>query len=130
MDEGALVVREFYDAIEQGIHGPALARFLTPDARTREHPNRLAPEGRTSDRAAMLAASTAGARLLSGQRYDVLWLRRIEDTVVARLTWRGIVAADAGPLRRGHEVTAHIAQFIRVSEGRIAEIETYDCYEP
>ena len=130
MGDATLIVREFYAAIEAGCHGEDLERFLAPEARTREHPNAVVPEGRLSDRAAMLAGSTAGARLLSRQVYDIHWLRQIDDTVVCRLTWHGIVAHDAGPLRGGEELTAHIAQFLQVRDGRIAGIETYDCYEP
>jgi hypothetical protein len=78
----------------------------------------------------MLAASTTGTNLLTRQCYEVHWLREIENTVVARLTWRGVIAHDAGPLRAGQELAAHIAQFIQIRDGRIVEIETYDCYEP
>jgi ketosteroid isomerase-like protein len=130
MKDSALIVSEFYAAIEAGCHGEDIERFLAADACTREHPNAFVPEGRLSDRAAMLAGSTAGARLLSRQRYDIHCLRQIEDTVVTRLTWHGIVAHDAGSLRRGQELIAHIAQFLQVRDGRIARIETYDCYEP
>ncbi|MDQ2697575.1 MAG: nuclear transport factor 2 family protein [Actinomycetota bacterium] len=130
MADAVQLVRDFYAAVEQAAHGADLERFLAPDARTREHPNALVSEGRTRDRASMLAASAAGAGLLSRQDYDMHWVRQIDDTVVARLTWRGVVAQDAGPLRRGQELTAHIAQFVRVRDGRIVEIETYDCYEP
>lgn len=123
-------VTAFYTAIEEGRHGDALAAHLAPDAVTIERPNALVPTGRVSDRAAMLAASTAGAGLLTGQSYDVHWARELDDTVAVRLTWRGTVARDAGPFRAGQELTAHIAQFVRVRDGLITEIETYDCYEP
>ena len=48
----------------------------------------------------------------------------------AGLTWRGRIAGDVGPFREGQELTAHIAQFIETRDGRVARIETYDCYEP
>lgn len=47
-----------------------------------------------------------------------------------RSTWTGEIATDAGPFRAGQQLTAHVAQFIDVRDGRIASIETYDCYEP
>ena len=50
-------------------------------------------------------------------------------TVVARLTWTGEVARDAGPFHEGQRLTAHIAQFAEVEGGRIRSIETFDCYE-
>lgn len=130
MTDPAAIVRSFYHAIEAGCHGDQLAEFLSIDARTIEHPNVLAPQGRVSDRTAMLANSTAGAGLLSRQRYDVRSLADIDGTVAVRLTWTGVIANDAGPFEAGQILTAHIAQFIRVGGGKIAEIETYDCYEP
>lgn len=130
MRDAASTVTAFYTAIEQGRHGDELSEYLAADAITWEHPNVLVPGGRLSDRAAMLAASSAGASLLTRQRYEIHWLREVDDTVAVRLTWRGTVAADAGPFHAGQELTAHIAQFVTVRDGRIAEIETYDCYEP
>ena len=130
MRDAASTVTAFYTAIEQGRHGDQLGEYLAEDATTIERPNVLVPAGRVSDRAAKLAASAAGASLLTVQRYEVHSLREIEDTVAVRLTWRGTVAAEAGPFHAGQELTAHIAQFVKVRDGRIVEIETYDCYEP
>lgn len=130
MQAPADIVTRFYAAIASGEHGEALSPYLDDDARTVEHPNALVPSGRTSDRAAMLAASSAGASLLARQTYEIRDLVEFGDLVVARLVWRGVVAADAGPFTAGQELTAQIAQFVRVDDGRIVEIETYDCYEP
>ena len=130
MSSATDVVLSFYRAIEDGQHGDQLARFLSPEARTVERPNALVPGGRVSDRATMLANSTAGAGLLAGQTYRVVSLAEVDGTVVARLTWTGVIAQDAGPFTAGQTLTAHIAQFIRVRDGQIVEIETYDCYEP
>ncbi|PWN02933.1 hypothetical protein DJ010_11140 [Nocardioides silvaticus] len=57
-------------------------------------------------------------------------IHELGDLVAVRLTWTGTVAQDAGPFGAGQELTAHIAQFVRVDGGLITEIETYDCYEP
>jgi ketosteroid isomerase-like protein len=130
MSSAAALVRSFYAAIEAGRHGDQLAEFLASDARTVEHPNALVAAGRVSDRATMLANSTTGAGLLAGQTYQVHSLAEVDGTVVARLTWTGVIAQDAGPFTAGQTLTAHIAQFVTVRDGRIEEIETYDCYEP
>jgi ketosteroid isomerase-like protein len=130
MSDAEDLVRSFYHAIEAGRHGDQLGEFLSSEARTIEHPNAIAPQGRVADRAAMLAGSTAGAKLLSSQRYDVRSLAEIDGTVAVRLTWTGVIANAAGPFTAGQRLTAHIAQFVRISDGKIAEIETYDCYEP
>lgn len=126
----AELVKQLYAGIEAGRHGDQLAALMTDDVRTIERPNALVPAGRVSDRSAMLAASSAGAALLRRQRYDVRTIVAHDDTVTSRLTWTGVVGRDAGPFVAGQSLTAHIAQFVRVRDGRIAEIETYDCYEP
>ncbi len=126
----AETVTSFYAAIEAGDHGDGLVPYLHEDAVTIEQPNALVPNGRTSDRAGMLAASAAGATLLERQTYEVLHMVEQGDLVVTRLLWRGVIAVDAGPFSAGQVLTAHIAQFVRVDGGRITEIQTYDCYEP
>ena len=45
-------------------------------------------------------------------------------------TWRGTVGIEAGSLKPGDELVAHMAGFITVRDGMIAEHQTYDCYEP
>ncbi len=130
MRTAAETLTSFYSAIEQGRHGAELAVFLADDAETIERPNALVPAGRVSDRTAMLAGSSAGAAMLSSQHYDVHWINEVGDTVVVRLTWRGVVAQPIGPFHAGQELTAHIAQFVRVCDEQITEIQTYDCYEP
>jgi ketosteroid isomerase-like protein len=124
------VARALHEALEAGHHGDELRPLFTDDATTLEHPNRLKPGGATSDLAAMLAASTAGAGLLSAQRYEVRDALEVGDLAVLRVRWVGVVSRDIGPFRAGQELVAHIAQFIRARDGRVASIETYDCYEP
>jgi ketosteroid isomerase-like protein len=78
----------------------------------------------------MLEASQSGASLLESQHYDVQSALEVGDTAIVRLTWTGVIARAVGPFRAGQVLTAHVAQFITAVEGRIASIETYDCYEP
>ena len=124
------LVRDFLVALESGEHGEALARFWSADVRTVTHPNLVAPRGGTSDRTAMVAASVAGAGLLTGQRYDVLDVLEAGDTVVVRLEWTGELAVDAGAWPAGTVLRARVAQFVTVVDGRISRLETYDCYDP
>lgn len=124
------LTRELHAAIESGAHGDALAHLFTDDVITVERPNAISPTGRTVDGEQMRAASTAGAGLLSAQRYDVWSAQAVDDTAIVRLTWTGTVARDAGPFTAGQVLTAHIAQFVTARDGRICRIETYDCYEP
>ena len=95
-----------------------------------EYPNLVKPSGATADRAKLLASSRAGARLLSAQRYDVHHAAQYGNTAIMRLTWSGTVATDVGAFVAGQQLTAHIAQFVTVRDGRISALATYDCYEP
>ncbi|MFC5791270.1 nuclear transport factor 2 family protein [Agromyces tardus] len=122
--------RALHAALEAGLHGDRLAELFTADATTTERPNAINPRGGTIGLAEILRGSTAGAGLLARQRYDVHDAFAHGDLAVIRLTWTGEIAADRGPFRAGQVLTAHIAQFVRVRDGRIASIETYDCYEP
>lgn len=119
-----------YAALEAGTNGEQLRDLFTPDATTTEHPNLITPAGALRDLEQVLAGSVAGAGLLAGQRYDVHDLREAGDTAAIRLTWTATIARDAGPFAAGQQLTAHIAQFVRIEGERIAAIETYDCYEP
>ena len=132
--------RALHAALESGLHGEALRPYFTPDATVLEHPNDIKPKGAIGSVENMIAESTRGAGLLSSQTYAVreaiehapeteaLGLAR--DLAILRLTWTGIIARDLGPFRAGQVLTAHIAQFIHVRHGRVASIETFDCYEP
>jgi ketosteroid isomerase-like protein len=117
-------------AIELGRVGQELEDLFTPDATVTEYPNLVKPSGGTADLSQLLAASRAGARLLTTQRYDVQHVAAYGNTAIMRLTWTGTVGSDAGRLVAGQQLTAHIAQFLTVRDGRISAIATYDCYEP
>ena len=124
------VAQNLHTAIEFGRVGAELEDLFTDDVTVTEYPNLIKPSGGTAGRATMLAASRAGARLLSAQLYDVHHAAAYGNTAIMRLTWTGTVAADAGAFRAGQQLTAYIAQFITVRDGRISAIATYDCYEP
>jgi hypothetical protein len=123
-------LRNLHAALERGEHGTQLHRYWTEDATTREYPNLIAPAGGEHDLAAITAASERGAGLLSAQRYEVFEAHDLGDQAIVRLTWTGVVARDVGGLRAGQELVAHIAQFARARDGRLAYLATYDCYEP
>lgn len=117
-------------ALESGAHGDKLRHLFTPDAETIERPNLLNPRGATTALEAMLTASQAGAGLLAWQRFRTWDVIESGSTAIARATWSAEIAVDAGPFRAGQRLTAHLAQFVTVRDGAIAQIETYDCYEP
>lgn len=122
--------RALYAALTAGVHGDALATHFTSDATTTEHPNLIKPNGAQIGLPQMLAGSAAGARLSSRQEYDVQSVVEVGPLAILRVTWTGVIAADVGPFRRGQVLTAHLAQFVTTRDGRVAAIETFDCYEP
>jgi|SRR5829696_8106529 len=122
--------RALHAAIELGRVGQELEDLFTTDATVTEYPNLVKPSGGTANLSELLAASRAGSRLLSTQRYDVHHAASYGNTAIMRLTWSGTVGADVGRFLAGQQLTAHIAQFITVRDGQISAIATYDCYEP
>ena len=119
-----------HDLLTAGRHGDDIRHLFTDDAMTITHPNLLEPRGGTRRLEDMLAGSTAGASLLASQTFEVHQAVESGDKVVLRLTWTGVVREAAGPFAKGQTLRAHIVQFARTWEGRLAQIETYDCYEP
>jgi ketosteroid isomerase-like protein len=124
------IARALHTALEAGRHGDELRHLFTEDAKTIEHPNLVKPAGGTAELDRILAASKAGAGLLAKQVYDVHFAVEHGNTAILRLTWTAVVARNIGPFREGQVLTAHIAQFIETRDGRVASIETFDCYEP
>src|SRR5690349_17343269 len=118
-----MILRDFFDACST-FDSTALERVLHPDVRIRELPNLMNPGGGESDRAAALAAFERGRGLLSAQSFELHCAVVDGDTIAARSTWRGTLAAT------GQELTAHIASFTEVRGGLIYRHATYDCYEP
>ena len=103
----------------------ALARVLHPDVAHQRDAERDQPRRAPSATAPRPAqAFERGKGLLSAQTYDVHEVIAAGDTIAARATWRGTLAAT------GQELTAHIATFSEVRDGRIFRHATYDCYEP
>jgi ketosteroid isomerase-like protein len=117
-----MILRDFFDACSN-FDSAALDRVLHPDVRIREMPNLMNPEGGEADRAAALAAFERGRELLAAHSFEVHSAVVDGDTIAARSTWRGTLAAT------GQELTAHIASFTEVRGGLIYRHATYDCYE-
>jgi ketosteroid isomerase-like protein len=101
-----------------------LAAIMHPEIRFTEFPNLINPEGSERGFDEALAGLRKGRELLSAQSYDVHARISDGDTIASRVTWRGTLAST------GQELTAHIATFTQVRDGRIFRHATYDCYEP
>src|SRR3954447_6892454 len=107
-----MILHEFFAAAAT-FDEDALARVLHPEARISEMPNAINRHGTERDLPAAREAFARGRPLPVAQRYDVHDVLVAGDTIAARATWRGTLAAT------GQQVTAHIATFSEVRDGRI-----------
>jgi ketosteroid isomerase-like protein len=125
------VVRSYYAVVGDLTHTEAeLEAILHPDATLVELPNPVAPKGARRGAEEALAAFRAGRALLSEQSFELHELMATGERAAVRAVWEGTVGRDAGPFTAGTRLTAHIAAFVTVRDGRVFEHETYDCYEP
>jgi ketosteroid isomerase-like protein len=125
------IVRRYYGVVADLSSGTDdLQPLLAPDLRVTEHPNPISPNGGVRDREATIQGFLAGKSLLREQSFDVHEIVVAGDRAAARLTWRGVVGIDAGPLVAGQELVAEIASFLTVRDGQVVEQETFDCYRP
>jgi ketosteroid isomerase-like protein len=118
-----MILDDLFDAAAE-FDTDKLAAIIDPDVRFSEMPNLINPSGTERGADEALAGFRTGRELLSGQTYDVHSTLVDGDTIAARATWRGTLAAT------GQELTAHIATFTQVRDGKIFRHATYDCYEP
>jgi ketosteroid isomerase-like protein len=107
-----------------------LDALLAPDVRFVERPNLIDPGGGERDAAQMRLGIEAGRALLAWHSYTPRDHVARGDTVVTRLRWVGGLAVAAGPWPVGTRVAAWCVAHYRLVDGRIAEIEQHDCYEP
>jgi ketosteroid isomerase-like protein len=118
-----MILDDFFTAAA-AFDAEALAGVLHPDARISEMPNAINRSGTERDLPEAREAFERGKGLLSAQRYDLHDVLVAGDKIAARATWTGTLAAG------GQTLTAHIATFSEVRDGRIFRHATYDCYEP
>ncbi len=124
------LVRAFLQALTEGAEPHVIGTFYHPDAEQVEYPNRVVPNGITRDRAAVLAASAAGAKVLRSQKFDVVSLTSAGSFVALEAIWTGTLAIGFGNLQPGAEMTAHFAQFYEIADGKILRQRNYDCFMP
>ena len=107
-----------------------LAAILHPDATLVEHPNPVVPHGARRGVEEALSGFRAGRALLSEQSLEIQELIATGERAAVRARWDGTIGRDAGPFTAGTRLTAHMAAFLTVRDGRVLEHETFDCYEP
>jgi len=117
-------------AIEAGAVGDDLAAFFSPDVEQIEFPNRLVPTGARRGRSEMLEGALRGQKVLCEQRYQVERAFADGNAVVLEVLWVGTLAVDRGSIPAGHEMRAHFAVVLELSDGRITAQRNYDCFDP
>jgi ketosteroid isomerase-like protein len=108
----------------------AVADFLHPEVELVEHPNKVTPNGKRYDRAAMREAGERGKALLSSERYEVRSMIVEGDRAAIQIEWSGTLAIAAGPWKVGDVMRAQICSIIELREGKVWRQEQYDCFVP
>jgi ketosteroid isomerase-like protein len=119
--------RAYLDAVAQG---GDFAVHLHPEVVFEELPNRVAPQGRTSDLAAMREGAERGRKLLRTQSYDVQGGFAEGARVVLEVAWTGVLAVGFGKLAPGDVLSARCAMIFELRDGKIFRQRNYDCYLP
>jgi ketosteroid isomerase-like protein len=114
-------VLQYLKAIES--NDPHAAEpFLHDDVQNIEHPNKITPNGKTYDRAAMCAAAERGSTVMAAQRYEVRQMIVEGDRAAVTMLW-------IGTLRDGRSMRAQICSIIELRDGKVWRQEQYDCFE-
>lgn len=130
MTTPAQILSQYLKTIETFPPPEVLGGFFAPDVVHEELPNRLFPEGRRNDLAAMLAASQRGPEVLSSQSYRLRRAIVSGDEIAAELEWSGVLRRGFGTVPAGTSMRAAVAQFFTLHEGKIRSVRNYDCYYP
>ena len=104
--------------------------FVQPDVRFVERPNAINRGGQTRTLASAREGLARGKALLAQQTYDVTHTIESGDEVVVEAVWKGTLAIDAGPMKKGQVLEAFLCMVFVLRDGKIAEQRNYDCYQP
>ena len=88
MQSNVEIAREYVKAIESGATGDSLARFFASDVVIREMPNRVAPNGSTSDLTKALQGAERGKQLFQRQTYTIINMMSKAGTLLSK--WIGL----------------------------------------
>jgi ketosteroid isomerase-like protein len=108
----------------------AVADFLHPGVELVEHPNKVTPNGKRYDRAAMREAGERGKALLSSERYEIRSMIVEADRAAIQIEWSGTLAIAAGAWKVGDVMRAQICSIIELRDGKVWRQEQYDCFVP
>jgi ketosteroid isomerase-like protein len=108
----------------------AVADYLHADVEVVEHPNKVSPNGKRYDRAALREAGERGKALLASERYEIRSMIVEGDRAAIQIEWSGTLAITAGPWQVGDVMRAKICSIIELRDGKVWRQEQYDCFVP
>jgi ketosteroid isomerase-like protein len=108
----------------------AVADFLHAEVEVIEHPNKVTPNGKRYDRAALREAGERGKALLSSERYEIRSMIVDGDRAAIQIEWSGTLAIAAGAWKVGDVMRAKICSIIELHDGKVWRQEQYDCFVP
>lgn len=121
----------FVHLVEQHVTDTdAYTDVLHPDVEFIEYPNLITKNGQVRNKENALKGIALGKAILSSQRYDYLDWHETPDCVVIEILWKAVMAIDAGHLKQGQELQAHICMIVCFKDGKIISQRNYDCYQP
>jgi hypothetical protein len=126
----APMIREYLQLLEQFQTDEAkYHHLLHPQIEQTEFPNALNRNGQKSDWADLFRRMKLAPTILSQQRYAIQSISENKDTAVVETKWTGVMGVDAGPLKKGQELRAHICLVLEFKGGLIFRQRNYDCFE-
>ncbi len=130
MTEKRKLIQKYLQQLQSFVTDPASYRsLLHTDMVQTEFPNKLNPSGQERGLEGCLRAMEAGKKLLSEQNYEIANCFESGNQVCVEVVWKGKMATDAGPLRKGQELRAFLGMVIEFKDGKIYRQRNYDCYE-
>lgn len=131
MTPHASVITRYIAMLESFETDPAaFAEVWHPDFEHIEFPNLISKKGQTRDVAGCLKGAATGSQILTSQHFKILKHIELGEQVVVESTWTGTMAIDAGPLKAGQVLSAHICMIFEFNGDKIVRQRNYDCYEP
>jgi len=124
------IAKNYLKALKLGKTGKDLAIFFNEEVEQVEMPNRLNPNGTTSDLTTLLEKAEEGKKILKSQDYTIKNAIVQNNTVVLELDWSGVLNVHIGTLNAGQTMKAHFVMFIDFKDGKIIHQRNYNCFEP
>ncbi|MBX9768720.1 MAG: nuclear transport factor 2 family protein [Bdellovibrionales bacterium] len=124
-------IKDYLMLLEQfELSESSYANILHPDFSQIEFPNGLNKVGQTSDYSEIFKRMKIGRSILTNQRYQIDSAIEQQNKAYVEANWSGTMAVDAGPLKKGQQLTAHFCMAFEFVDGKIYRQRNYDCFDP